>query len=71
MKTKLFYFILLGCAVSFVQCDDDDGPTVQSCFPTELPVDEGHMSITYNSAYLPVELVLTSDDEPEGDYKTK
>jgi hypothetical protein len=71
MKRKLFYFILLGCAVSFVQCGDDDAPAAPSCFPTELPAEEGVLKVTYNHLDHPEDLVLISDDEPEGDYNFK
>jgi hypothetical protein len=71
MKRKLFYFILLGCAVSFVQCDDDDAPATPSCFPTELPVDEGTLKVTYNSSDQPLDIVFINDDEPESDFTMK
>jgi hypothetical protein len=71
MKRRLFYFILLGCAVSFVQCDDDDEPAAPQCFPSELPVDEGSMKVTYNSSDQPSDIEFVNDDEPEADYSMK
>jgi hypothetical protein len=70
MKRRLFYFILLGCAVSFVQCDDDE-PAAPQCFPSELPVDEGSIKVTYNSSDQPSDIVIVNDDEPEADYTMK
>jgi YD repeat-containing protein len=71
MKKALLYSIVLASAVSFMQCDDDDEPATPQCFPSELPMDEGTMQITYNSSDLPSDIVIVNDDEPEADYTMK
>jgi YD repeat-containing protein len=71
MKRALFYFVTMACAVSFMQCDDDDEPVAPQCFPSELPMDEGSMKITYNSSDQPSDIEFVNDDEPEADYSMK
>jgi hypothetical protein len=67
-RNYIFYSVLLASAFSFVQCSDDEPTATPTCLPTELPVEEGMLTITYNTSNQPTDIDFVSEDEPEEDY---
>ncbi len=72
MKRKvILYSLLMASAAVFVQCSDDESPEKQDCYPTELPAEEGIMTLTYNDSHLVTDIDFVNHDEPESEYTMK